>query len=228
MPYYGPNTARRLLSPLRVKTFAWIGVVLAVVGALVLLEVTHACPAHRPLTTTSLKRSRCPGSGWSASASLKTIASAQADYRGNDRDGDGLQDFWRGDISGLYSIVPAGSTEMIKLIEVSVAGADAAPLGRGKLGDVGPGQVAQDHYAVFSPKSGYYFQALHHADEQPGGLNHRRFAVCAFPADYPHSGVWTFILDEGNTIFKRDLGRPGPPEVFPDFETLKREWSKLD
>ena len=36
----------------------------------------------------------------SPSASLKTIASAQADFRANDRDGDGVQQFWRGDIAG--------------------------------------------------------------------------------------------------------------------------------
>ena len=62
------------------------------------------------------------------SGGLKTIASAQADFRGNDRDGNGRQDFWRDDIAGLYTIVPVGSQEAIKLIELSVAGADEAPI----------------------------------------------------------------------------------------------------
>ena len=41
-----------------------------------------------------------------ASATLKSFASAQADFRGNDRDVDGIQQFWRGDVAGL---APAGT-----------------------------------------------------------------------------------------------------------------------
>lgn len=163
-----------------------------------------------------------------ASASLKTLASAQADYRGNDRDENKDQDYWRGDVSGLYSVLPAGSTEMIKLIELSVAAADASPLGKNKIGDRGPGQIAQDQYAEFVPKAGYFYLALRHVGEDPKALDSRRFAACAYPADYPRSGKWTFVIDEGNTVFRRDLGRQGPPEVFPDAESLKRDWSKLD
>lgn len=164
-----------------------------------------------------------------ASASLKTVASAQADFRGNDRDGNGVQDFWRGDVSGLYSVLPVGSTEMVKLIEISVAGADDRPLGTGSIGDSGPGQIARDQFVVFAPKAGYFFRALRHADEDPNALDaHSRFAACAYPANYPVSGRKTYIIDEGNTIFARDLGSPGPPDVFPDEATLKRDWSKLD
>ncbi len=177
----------------------------------------------------ALFRSHHHGSGQrNASASLKTLATAQADYRANDRDGNRIQDFWREDVSGLYGVLPVGSTEMVKLIEVSVAGADTASIGRSTLGAMGPGQVAVDHYAVLSPKAGYFFCALRHADEKPGALDPNRFAACAYPANYPSSGRLTFILDENNTIYKRDLGRPGPPDVFPDEATLKAKWSKLD
>src|SRR6185436_9860966 len=40
------------------------------------------------------------------STSLETITSAQADFRANDRDGDGINQFWRGDIAGLYALIP--------------------------------------------------------------------------------------------------------------------------
>ena len=164
-----------------------------------------------------------------ASSCLKTIAAAQADFRGNDRDGNRVQDFWRGDICGLYSLLPAGDREMIKLIELSVAGADDASLGRGTIGDLGPGQVAQDQFTVFAPKAGYFFRSLRHADEDPDALDARaRFAACAYPASYSKATRYTFIVDENNTIFRRDLGRPGPPDVFPDEATLRREWSKVD
>ena len=156
-----------------------------------------------------------------ASASLKTLASAQGDFRGNDRDGNRIQDFWRGDVSGLYGARPAGSEEMIKLIEISVAGADTAPL------DGGPGLVARDQYVVFAPKAGYWFRALHHDDEDPDALDPQRFAACAYPAFYPKGGRKTYVLSEGHAIYQRDTGGR-PPDVFPDPDTLKRDWTPLD
>jgi hypothetical protein len=162
-----------------------------------------------------------------ASGSLKTIASAQADFRGNDRDNNKLQDFWRGDVSGLYGVLPAGDREMIKLIEISVAGADDRPLGKAALGDEGPGQVHRDQYAVFAPKAGYFYRALRHADEDPKALSPDRFAACAYPAVYAERQRMTYILSEDNTIFQRDLGGRAP-DVYPDPETLKRDWKKLD
>jgi hypothetical protein len=156
-----------------------------------------------------------------ASYGLKTIASAQADFRGNDRDGNKIQDFWRGDVSGLYGARPAATEEMIKLIEISVAGADAAPL------DGGPALVARDQYVVFAPKAGYWYRALCHDDEDPDALDRQRFAACAYPAFYPKSGRRTYILGEGHTIYQRDTGGR-PPDVFPDPESLKRDWAPLD
>ncbi|HEX7899444.1 MAG TPA: DUF2950 family protein [Planctomycetota bacterium] len=212
------------------KTFWWISGGIGALGLLVLLDPSHACRRHRAFTTISLTRSMCrSGNERNATASLKTLASAQADYRGNDRDGNKLQEYWRSDISGFYGVLPAGSTEMIKLIELSVAGADGAPAGKADIGDAGPGQVALDRYTVPAPKAGYLFRSLRHADEAPDALDrHNRFAACAYPANYEVSGVMTFIIDENNTIFFRDLGRPGPPDVYPDPETLKRDWEKLD
>jgi hypothetical protein len=160
--------------------------------------------------------------------SLKTVASAQADYRGNDRDENGQREFWRADISGLYSVVPKGSREMIKLIEISVAGADDSPQGTLAPEQNGPGHVAQEHFARRAPKAGYFYRALRHADEDPKKLDPTRFAACAYPAEYPMSGRKTFIIREDNTIYARDLGRPGPPDVYPDPATREREWAKLD
>src|SRR3954469_2351933 len=57
------------------------------------------------------------------STSLKSITSAQADFRANDRDGDGVNQFWRADIAGLYALAPGGGPAM-RLIELSVAAAD--------------------------------------------------------------------------------------------------------
>ncbi len=69
-----------------------------------------------------------------ASASFKSIATAESDFRGNDRDGNQVNDFWTGDVCGLCIIRPLDGTMAlmadipsngIRLIESAVAGADA-------------------------------------------------------------------------------------------------------
>jgi prepilin-type N-terminal cleavage/methylation domain-containing protein len=105
-----------------------------------------------------------------ASASLKTLATANHDFRANDRDGNRVLDFWTGDVAGLCLIVPqvgaapppppltyAGA---IRLVDLSIAGAD---------GEFGGGirYVAGQHVAVatalggtFRPKSGFWYVRL--------------------------------------------------------------------
>lgn len=153
------------------------------------------------------------GANWrNAGASLKTIAAAQADFRGNDRDGNRIQDFWRGDIQGLYSLKPEGAADMIKLIEVSVAGADAKP------------SKAPD-FTVPSPKAGYWFRAMRFKDEG-AELDPQRWAALAYP-DNPGSGVWMFAISHDGTMFQKLRGEGPLPDVYPD-DPLKEGWRKLD
>jgi hypothetical protein len=147
---------------------------------------------------------------------LKHYTSAQADFRSNDRDGDKVQNFWRGDIAGLYVLTPPGSDERVKLIEIALAEAD----------DRATTALPPD--MVKAPKAGYWFRAIRHADEKEKVDAEFRFAACAFPASYPKSGRWTYAVDERNSIFRRDLGRPGGIEVFPTDEELRTQWAKLD
>lgn len=133
-----------------------------------------------------------------ASASLKTLASAEADFRANDRDGNGVRDFWTGDVRGLYFISARG--EAIRLIELSVAQADWAP-------KEGAGRAA---------KAGYFYAALKLDEEgRPydggEGRNREKFAFCAFPARYPSNGRATFLISEENEILMKDTG--GKPVV---------------
>ena len=73
----------------------------------------------------------------SASASLKTFASAQVDFKSNDRDGTRVNEFWTGDVSGLYTLAASGTTGTrppLKLIDLALAAADSAPLAAGAAG----------------------------------------------------------------------------------------------
>jgi outer membrane lipoprotein-sorting protein len=168
-----------------------------------------------------------------ASASLKTLATAEADFRANDRDNNHVNDFWTGDVAGLYTIVPAGGKDPIKLIELSVAAADGAPLEDG---------AAITKFAPRAPKAGYYFRVMtsdkSSGTSEPyqtdtGGTPNRgklfhtsAFGFCAYPAEYSEGGLRTFIINEGNTVFWKDT--EGEPLLeWPSDKELADEWHKL-
>ena len=148
------------------------------------------------------------------STTLKTLSTAEADFRANDRAGDRVAQFWRKDVAGLYALSPKGA-EAIKLIELSTAAADDRPT------------TNLTKYAAMSPRRGYWYRAIRHVDEDPGALDPDRFAFCAFP-DTPSAGRYLYIVDENNTLYRAEAkGRRGI-DVFPSELELSREWTKLD
>lgn len=143
-----------------------------------------------------------------ASVNLKSIAVAQTDFRDNDRDGDGVKQFWRADVAGLYA--------KAKLIELPVAAADDRA-----VSDLSP------YGAPRLALRGYWFRAIRHANEDPKAPDQARFAACAFP-DGPNAGTYMYIVDERNIIYRTPAqGRRGV-EVFPTEEELAKSWFKLD
>lgn len=158
-----------------------------------------------------------------ASTSIKTLTSAEADFRANDRDLNKVNDFWTGDVSGLYSVKPVGGGLELRLIEESVANADAKPLSALPKGTV--------------PKGGYLFQALdrdanvkgpegeYRRDTDKSGRkvhNESIFGFCAFPQS-GRDGKYTFVINENNTVFRDGVAEP--KTVFPSDEYLKGVWS---
>jgi len=162
-----------------------------------------------------------------ASASLKTVTSAQADFRANDRDGNRVNDFWTLDVYALYGLTPitgalaappadnAAATDMIKLIEPSVAGAD------GLTSDASYGNIPIATAIVTgSVKAGYVFRALH--QEVTGGVattllndtdgatfygavhDPDRYGFIAFPLSM-NSGKLCYVVNEDNTIWRYNL-----------------------
>jgi hypothetical protein len=159
-----------------------------------------------------------------AAAGLKTIPSAEADFRGNDRDDNKVLDYWVGDVSRLYYLEVQG--QPIKLIERSVADADGAP-----------------NKPLETPRSkvGFKFAALKFDEtgapyDRGGGRNPEKYAFCAYPETYRPKAAWyqssldltqfTYIVNEENVIWKKDLG--GAPAVKWPKDPLAEGWSKLD
>src|SRR5436190_2162884 len=156
------------------------------------------------------------------STSLKTLASAEADFRSNDRDWNHVTDFWTADVKSLYTMTSGavsgaggGTTDpAIKLIELSVASADA----NGVLVVAGGENASLTNFASFSAKAGYWYNALV-SDAGTAGLestyqqdtggnptmgsvhNVWRFGFVCWP-DSQSAGKFLFIIDENNTIMR--------------------------
>jgi prepilin-type N-terminal cleavage/methylation domain-containing protein len=158
-----------------------------------------------------------------ASTSLKTLTSAEADFRSNDRDWNHVNDFWTANVSGLYTMTSAaisGSTGAqtdppIKLIELSVASADTDSA----ISSAGGENSLLTNYAVPSAKAGYWYMALQLDNTLSGTAestyridtggtpimgtvhNTSKFGFCAYP-DSQSAGKYVFIVNENNTIFR--------------------------
>ncbi len=126
---------------------------------------------------------------------------AQADFRANDRDGNGVRDYWRADVSGLYTVKTGGVGIPNKLIDLSLAAADAQPVS------------AVAEYANPGPKNSCWFRAIPHEGETTPDPD--RFAFCAYPAIRRKDYVWTYIVDETNTLYRKKLPWPHITPCFP-------------
>jgi hypothetical protein len=155
---------------------------------------------------------QCRSNERDAMATLKMLSAVEADFRANDRDWNHVNDFWTGDVAGLYYIKSheKGNEKEIHLIDRGVAEADGAPLKA----------LVQSPI----PYRGYVFivldedDTLEGSDERiyrqdtggnpPMGKVHNtsKFGFCAYPAKYGVTGHHTFIVNENNTVFKLDIG----------------------
>jgi prepilin-type N-terminal cleavage/methylation domain-containing protein len=176
-----------------------------------------------------------------ASTSLKTLTSAEADFRANDRDWNHVNDFWTGDVKGLYTMTSAAvsgnsnstTDPIIKLIELSIASADA------DAATVSAGGENADltTFAIPSSKAGYWYQALVLDNAMSGTAestykldtngtpsmgschNTGKFGFAAFP-DSQSAGKYVYMVNENNTIFRSATsgavrtGTSNPPGAF--------------
>jgi prepilin-type N-terminal cleavage/methylation domain-containing protein len=170
-----------------------------------------------------------------SSASLKTLATAEADFRANDRDGNHVTDFWTRDVAGLYGVFAPGgsSTSSIKLIELTVAMADAFSNGPIAGGAAIWGQAQNTTYGVVAPKAGYWYYVMtsdtsqspvypYQSNTDATGNYHclNSFGFGCYP-DSMTAGRLLFIINDACTIYRRPtignvrpLG-PIPPGATP-------------
>ena len=166
-----------------------------------------------------------------ASTSLKTVVTANHDFRANDRDGNRIVDFWTGDVAGLCLIVPQQGSgapssltygAAIRLVDRPVAGAD------GEFGGAGLRYAATVHVPVvqavtaFAPKAGFWYARLINEVTSSGSTayqadtdgtsnsfwgachNTDRFGYVAFPGTTT-SGRVAFIVNNEGVVFRTNL-----------------------
>jgi hypothetical protein len=161
-----------------------------------------------------------------ASTHLKLLTSAEADFRANDRDLNKVNDFWTGDVSGLYYVKPVGGGQELRLIEESLAYADAKPLlvlPKGTIPKASYQYQALDRDEAFKGTEEEYYKQ----DTDKSGRkvhNTGQFGFCAYPVQ--GGGNYVFRVNENNTIF-REKGTE-PKTTFPDDAQLKSFWSTPD
>ncbi len=166
-----------------------------------------------------------------ASASLKTVMTANHDFRANDRDGNRIVDFWTGDVAGLSIIVPQVGTgppptvtygAAIRLLDLSMAGADAAFGGNGLRYAASVHVPPAQAFVAFGAKAGFWYARLinevsstattAYQNDTDGASNalwggcHStdRFGCVAFPNSLGVGRV-AFIVSHEGVIFKTNL-----------------------
>ena len=142
---------------------------------------------------------------------LRVLGNIEQDFYRNDRDGNGVKDYWTRDVAGLRTVTASLSTAgvAIPVLPKDLAEADAAHL--------------HDAPGGSAPFQGYYFKVLDfdaagrpRADRSTTG-----FAFCAYPAEYGRSGGSTFVINEQQKVYQVETGGKPVERWAPDPQTWK-------
>lgn len=163
-----------------------------------------------------------------AAAQLKQLAALVAHFRSYDVDGNQINDYWTGDVSGLYRLVPPKRKNPMGLISMEMALADASPLPAGP--EKGGATISEALGPKPAPLYGYFFKALEkgRVRREPSPLNDGSnrnadmYGFCAYPAEYGKTGRRTYFITEDNNPYWKDL--KGQPISESPVDALKEGW----
>lgn len=155
----------------------------------------------------------------SAVSGLRLLTSAEAVWRQQDCDGNGINDYWTYDISCLHRAYRKDNSTKVAFIAIDLARADMAPASMtGGIIPFGNPQIESWTNVTTAPKSGYRFQAMVTDakglpyNQNPVGpnkllaTNSGKYAFIAYPDVYATSGINTFIINEAGIIYANDTG----------------------
>ncbi|MFH1227763.1 MAG: DUF2950 family protein [Planctomycetota bacterium] len=150
------------------------------------------------------------------------LASQEAIWRQTDADGNGIKDYWTLDVSCLHRFYRCDGKTKVGFIDISFARSDVDAYSRNNPSPFAIGNwngLDIQYWPTLSvtytttAKSGYYYRAMlldengEPYNQNPVGkkgikaCNSTKFAFVAYPSSYGISGVDTFIVNEGGTIY---------------------------
>lgn len=183
-------------------------------------ELESAARQYAPDAWKQLQDARLQAMQTSVKSRLKLLVTAATMLRANDGDGNGQQDFWVADVSGLHRMLYRGAPA--KEIDAATARADARPcVPLDREGEYGGVKLAA--VGAHAPFNGYLFGAVPKREVEKGkvepyadaaGRNMAHFAFAAWPEKYGETGTLTFLICEDGVLRWKDTGGV-PPEVFP-------------
>ena len=138
------------------------------------------------------------------------VQAAQDNFRRNDGDSNGEEDYWTGDVAGLWRYTSIGSSSQI----AALANADPNAL------------PAHGRPGVKEPYFGYWICTMTtDPDGQPyaqdpdgdgvATTNPDRYGFCIYPATYGGKTVITYIFDEHEEVWQKHIGGQ-PQPTWPD------------
>ena len=199
-----------------------------------------------------LLRARIASNERNASASLKSVVTAEENFKSNDLDRNAINDYWTGDIAGLYCLQVIATTNAVAALnDIGVASADIFQNGAAfASADVNYNAAL---LLASSPKTGYCYQALildqqgtvYAADTGDGFPVHSfgKFGFMAVPVSWDSTGNFAMIVNEGASVFRQDFGVATVAPVFgvqqgtfdgaiacdyPTAATLSANWGKVE
>ncbi len=140
---------------------------------------------------------------------MRSYVDAQREYASRDRDNDGVLEYAQkissspGQTDGLYW-PPDLNGEISPLGPLVAEAQSEGYFGKNPAADAGP-----------QPFHGYLFKILKRQGKHaPGGAYHYvingnmigGFGLMAWPAEYGHSGIMTFIVNQQGRVYQKDLG----------------------
>jgi len=174
----------------------------------------------------SILRSRMSANQTSAVGTLDSILKMNAQFRSNDSERNGENDYWVENVFGLHGVQSAGGDE-IELVPETVANSDYEGV-NDNITTNGTGfTVSTFATGDLAPKSGYYVSmqvgtagsggspcGSNYAGKDVKGnnsdgdytalTNDNRYSVTAFPELYDNTGTKAYLLNEGGTTFEID------------------------
>jgi prepilin-type N-terminal cleavage/methylation domain-containing protein len=176
----------------------------------------------------SLLRARQAANETNAAAACRSMGGHQAVWRRTDADGNGVQDYWCGDIRAFYAMED-GDGNQLKYIDVGLAKADFLPNAWAAwlYGLTYPNGMVGGSTNT-TPKAGYFYvhmffdenAELYMVDTTPNDgvanpfFNKSDWGVCAFPATYNKDGIRVFITNAEGVVYGADNREMPGPEVY--------------